>query len=259
MAMFGPVEGLSPEPPDPGRPERLHAQVTAAIRQSIEDGAWAPGSRLLPEPELAETLGISRGTLRRALAPLTAAGLLTQIQGRGTYVSDWSGEQTESLSSLSEDFGEQGVALGTRVLAAAVVPAPERIAQRLAMPGTAPVFRLRRLREVDGRPAALVENWVPVDRAPGVADADFAAERLFRVLEDRCGLLLATGVRRFRAVLADREVAGLLGRPPGGPLQHIEQLTRLPDGTPIEFSDIWIDTDTITITTRLSRQRRGNR
>ncbi|MFT4625984.1 MAG: GntR family transcriptional repressor for pyruvate dehydrogenase complex [Myxococcota bacterium] len=70
----------------PRRPVDLAAE---AVRDAILDGEWAPGERLPPERELAETLGISRLTLRAATSRLTAQGLLQPKQGSGVRVLDW--------------------------------------------------------------------------------------------------------------------------------------------------------------------------
>src|SRR3954453_14056546 len=128
--MFTPRAGLAPVPPDPALPEPLHAQVAQSIRARVESGDWPPGSRLLAEPELAGALGISRGTLRRAIAPLVEDGLLRQVQGRGTFVADSAplAATTERLSTLSEDLGLNGGGSTVEVLAAELRPAPERIA-----------------------------------------------------------------------------------------------------------------------------------
>lgn len=68
------------------RNEPLHKQVAAAMRKSIADGAWPPGSQLPTETDLAETYGVSRPTVRLAVSALRAEGLLDVKQGRGTFV-----------------------------------------------------------------------------------------------------------------------------------------------------------------------------
>ncbi|CDF83190.1 transcriptional regulator [Pseudomonas knackmussii B13] len=56
------------------------------IRQRIDNGSWALGERLPPEPELAERLGMSRNTVREAVRVLAFSGVLEVRQGDGTYV-----------------------------------------------------------------------------------------------------------------------------------------------------------------------------
>ncbi|CAM5367717.1 GntR family transcriptional regulator [Kitasatospora aureofaciens] len=68
------------------RNEALHKQVAAAMRQAIAVGEWPPGTQLPTETELAETYGVSRPTVRLAVAALRSEGQLDVKQGRGTFV-----------------------------------------------------------------------------------------------------------------------------------------------------------------------------
>ncbi|MQS12204.1 GntR family transcriptional regulator [Streptomyces kaniharaensis] len=68
------------------RNEALHKQVAAAMRQSIATGEWPPGTQLPTETDLAEKYGVSRPTVRLAVAALRSEGLLDVKQGRGTFV-----------------------------------------------------------------------------------------------------------------------------------------------------------------------------
>ncbi|MFH8383559.1 GntR family transcriptional regulator [Kitasatospora sp. NPDC018058] len=68
------------------RNEPLHKQVAAAMRQSIATDEWPPGTQLPTETDLAEKYGVSRPTVRLAVAALRSEGLLDVKQGRGTYV-----------------------------------------------------------------------------------------------------------------------------------------------------------------------------
>jgi GntR family transcriptional regulator len=56
------------------------------MRESINQGQWLPGSQLPTETDLAEVYGVSRPTVRLAVAALRTEGLLDVKQGRGTFV-----------------------------------------------------------------------------------------------------------------------------------------------------------------------------
>jgi DNA-binding LacI/PurR family transcriptional regulator len=68
------------------RPRPAHRRVYAALEERITSGAWPVGTRLPAEPEIAARLGVSRGTLRRALARLRERGLVDGAPGRGSFV-----------------------------------------------------------------------------------------------------------------------------------------------------------------------------
>jgi LacI family transcriptional regulator len=63
-----------------------HRRVYSVLEQRITPGAWPVGTRLPTEPEIAAQLGVSRGTLRRALARLRERGLVDGAPGRGSFV-----------------------------------------------------------------------------------------------------------------------------------------------------------------------------
>ena len=67
---------------------RLAYQVSEQIINLIRRGEFRPGERLPPERELAEKMGVSRGSVREALSALQAAGVVVTKTGAGTFVND---------------------------------------------------------------------------------------------------------------------------------------------------------------------------
>jgi GntR family transcriptional regulator, hexuronate regulon transcriptional repressor len=65
---------------------RLYQQVAATLERAITEGLYQPGQRLASERDLAEELGVSRPTVRRAVIALEMRGLLESRQGSGVYV-----------------------------------------------------------------------------------------------------------------------------------------------------------------------------
>jgi GntR family transcriptional regulator, hexuronate regulon transcriptional repressor len=82
---------------------RLYQQVAAAIERAIAHGQYQPGHRLASERDLAEEMGVSRPTVRRAVIALEMRGLLESRQGSGIYVRR--GTVTEPASARELDIG----------------------------------------------------------------------------------------------------------------------------------------------------------
>ncbi|CKH72489.1 GntR family transcriptional regulator [Mycolicibacterium smegmatis] len=61
-------------------------QVIEQLRASVSSGEWPVGTKIPTEPELADTLGVGRNTLREAVRALAHSGILEVRQGDGTYV-----------------------------------------------------------------------------------------------------------------------------------------------------------------------------
>lgn len=96
------------------------AALKDAILEKIQSGQWAPGHRIDTERKLSEDFAIGRTAVRRVLAQLKTAGVITQMVGSGTYVS----ESYRLSSSFSKESGSK--------LSDAVSPA-ELMDFRLAM------------------------------------------------------------------------------------------------------------------------------
>ncbi|MEU9336008.1 GntR family transcriptional regulator [Streptomyces sp. NPDC048290] len=237
-------------------PTAIHAQISEHIRLRIAGGEWPPHYRLKSELELAEEFGVSRGTLRRALTTLIEEGLLRQVRGRGTFVTSTTIEPAiaQKLSTLSEDFASQGVVTTTSVRECSLIVPPQPVAALLDVtPGTR-VLRLVRVRSTAEGPVALLFNFVRTDLAPGIEQTDFTTSSLFGVLEGTYGLKIATARRTFSAEAAAPEVAEALTLTEGAPVQYLQQVTYLADDRPVEYSDVWIHSGRLRVTSLLLRR-----
>ena len=234
----------------------LHSQISDWIRARIASGEWPSNYRLRTEPELAADLGVSRGTFRRALTTLIGEGLLKQVQGRGTFVTSTLIEPAiaQKLSTLSEDFASQGVEVTTSVRSCELLDAPAPVASLLGVVPGQRVLRVDRLRSTTGGAVALLINYVRIDLTPGIEKIDFAEHSLFGTLEGRYQLKIGSGRRTFTAEEASVEVAAALGFAVGSPVQYLEQVTYLTDGRPIEYSDVWINSKMLRVTSMLARR-----
>ncbi|WP_231820413.1 GntR family transcriptional regulator [Microbacterium resistens] len=251
----------TPSAPENAAPQRdlpiaLHRQISDRMRSRITAGEWPANYRLKPEPELADELGVSRGTLRRALSTLIDEGLLRQVRGRGTFVTAPTIEPAiaQRLSTLSEDLNGLGIATRTSVRECAPTAAPQQVAALLDLPRESLPLRLVRVRSTDAGPVALIVNYVRTDLAPGIETVDFTTQSLFGTLEGRYGLKIGSARRTFSAEAADDTVSAALDIPKDRPVQYLQQVTYLADGRPIEYSDVWVDSNRLRITSLLSRR-----
>jgi DNA-binding GntR family transcriptional regulator len=236
----------------------LHEQISAAMKREIIRGAWPAHMRLPAEPDLADGLLVSRGTIRRALRTLIDGGLLVQVRGRGTFVTSVSIEQPigQELLSLAEGLEREGIAFETEVIKTSVERPRDQVAAILELDDDEVAFQIRRRRFIDGSPVALLENVVRRELCPGIEANDFRRETMFGLLERVYGLNIVSGRRTFEAQAASEETAAALGTEPASPVLYLEQVTYLGDGRPIEYSDVWIRGDRLKLTSVLTRPPR---
>src|SRR5687767_4457759 len=98
------------------------------VRQLIVTGQLVPGQRLPPEPELAESLGTSRGTVREAVRALVTARVLDVRRGDGTYVTSLRPELLLAGIGAAADLLQGGFTLELLEVRRILEPAATRIA-----------------------------------------------------------------------------------------------------------------------------------
>jgi DNA-binding GntR family transcriptional regulator len=144
-------------------PVPLYFQAAGKLEQLIESGEMPVGGRLDNEVELAERLGVSRATMRRAIQHLVERGVLVRKRGIGTQIVHPKVRRPVELSSLYDDLAKSGQRPTTRIEVVEIRPAPDHVAEALGVPAGTRVTWLERLRFAAGEPLALMHNAVPVD------------------------------------------------------------------------------------------------
>jgi DNA-binding GntR family transcriptional regulator len=142
-------------------PVPLYYQVAQVLEQAIEAGELTPGQRLDNEIALAESLGLSRPTMRRAIQYLVDRGLLVRKRGVGTQVVHRAVRRPIELTSLYDDLATEGRDPRTDVLRLEEIPASDNLAHVLGVPEGTAVLALERLRYADDAPLAVLRNYLP--------------------------------------------------------------------------------------------------
>lgn len=150
---------------DRSSPVPLYHQVAQGIEAAIRSGKLAAGSKLDNEVALAAELKLSRPTMRKAMDELVRSGLLVRKRGVGTQVVASQVKRHLELSSLFDDLKTSGSRPTSEILSFAHVAAEDTVREALNLDQGARVYHLVRLRKVDGKPLALMENWVRDDIA----------------------------------------------------------------------------------------------
>lgn len=214
----------------------LYRQIESELRDRVRSGALRPGARVPPEPELMAEFGVSRATVRQALAGLVAEGLLEIRRGLGTYVTARRFEHTiGGFYSFSREIERHGLVPGTTVLDLRTVPAADEVAAALVVPPGTAVVALRRLRLAGPDPLVVETSHLPAERFPGLETVDFSAVRLYDTLLDAYGCRPTRARETFEPVLLTDDEARLLDQLPGAPALRVERTAFDQDDRPIEF------------------------
>lgn len=214
----------------------LYVQVREELKRHLSKGRWQPGAMLPSEHELARELGVSQGTVRKALDSLSADRILVRRQGRGTFVAEF--EESRILFQffrLRPDAGERLFPV-SKILRRPSGPATAKEAVALGLePGTK-VWRIARRRlhgpnvilwETIALPAARFEGFEDIDEIPNI----------YQLYSQRWGITITSASEQLRAVSADQTDSDALGCPVGAPLLRIERIAYDINKVPVEYRD----------------------
>lgn len=207
--------------------ERLRAELARLITQEL-----SPGDRLPGERRLEEEHGVSRITVRRAIAELVNQGLLVREHGRGTFVGTGPARSRLHLASFHDDMRMAGLAPSTVPVIVGIEDSPAEAAAHL---GAERSLRIRRLRLGDGSPVSVDDSWIPEGLLR--LEADWSTS-LYRMLE-AAGAGINRAEQTVQALGASAEDAELLDVAPGSPVLvfHRRSFSRGPVGEiPVEYS-----------------------
>ena len=214
--------------------EPLYTQVRNLLAQRIARGVWSPGSMLPNEGELARELGVSPGTVRKALDVLESDRLVLRRQGRGTSVVDLAtGEVAARFSNLRNGKGERIV--GDMELLAQTRDAPSEIEQqRLQLSTGDPVLRTTRLRRYKDQLFMHEQIALAVSRFPGLEGEDAGAYRI-SALAQRCGVHLVKASERVTLEQATPQTAKRLEVEAHTQLLKLDRVIYTAGGDPVQW------------------------
>ncbi len=213
----------------------LYQQVKDLLIERLIGGYWKPGDLLPSEFQLAEELGVSQGTVRKALDEMTAGNLLVRRQGRGTYVAEH--DQEHALFHFFKMTDRQGRTLvpESRILKVARGVARSAETQRLNLAENSEIIRITRVRSLDGRPAIFERIALPAALFPGLDTRADLPNTLYTIFARDYGITIGRAEERLSAVAAGADAARYLNVERNAPLLAIDRTARALDNQPVEW------------------------
>ena len=222
-------------PVDRSSPVPLYFQVAQHLEQLIESGDLATGTRLENEIDLADRLGLSRPTMRRAIEYLVDRGLLVRKRGVGTQVVQAKVRRQVELTSLYDDLARARRDPRTRVISFATEPASGGLALELGLPAGTDLYVFERLRYAGAEPLALMRNHVPAGLLR-LTPQDLEERGLYHLLRAN-GVTLRIAKQSIGARAATAAEARALGEARGAPLLTMVRAAYDDQGRAVEHGD----------------------
>ncbi len=200
----------------------LYQQVYALLKGKIADGSWAIGDVLPSEKELAESLGISSFTCKRAFDSLATDGLIDRGRGKKTRVTSQQALAPPlpthlfggALNGLIESVLAEAWNVEIEILDFCYMPAPLAVSEALGMGAHNVVQRTTNVGRRHGQLSGLVTSYLPEEIGRTFTQRDLTSTPRF-VLLLRAGVQIGRAEQVLSARPANDEVATALEVEPG--------------------------------------------
>lgn len=216
----------------------LYLQLLTLIRHQIYTGALKEGDLLPSESQLCAQYGVSRSTVRQALAQLTEERLIIRRRGKGSFIASQKlNRNLNYLYNFTEDMISLGLSPHSEVLERTVISAPEDIAQALGIVSrNLEVFKLTRLRIANNEPLLLETVYVPLYLCPDIMHEDFSSKSLYEIFRTKYNLNLYRAVETLESVKMSKDTSALLKCKANSAAFSISRIAYLDTGVAFEYT-----------------------
>ncbi|MDH5528648.1 MAG: GntR family transcriptional regulator [Paracoccaceae bacterium] len=201
-----------------------YRDVKADILGRITEGTWGPGVLLPGEVELAETFGVARATVNRAMRELSEEGFIDRRRKAGTRVRQSPIRAARfEIPIVRAEIEATGAAYRYGLLERETLRAPDWIRARLGLLKGAKVLHLMCLHSAGGAPYQLEDRWINLAALPEAERADFSDSGPNEWLV--AAVPYSEVEISFLATAAEGAVAAYLGMREGEPVFTVERTT----------------------------------
>jgi len=221
------------------RGELLSKQVEEALREAIRQGFFAPGEQLPPETELANDYGVSRATVRSALANLQREGAVLRRQGAGTYVTHaatYLDSRLQEMWNCEDMIRARGHQPSVGWLEYEETLADQDTRKNLRLGPHESVLVVRKVFLADDLPVIHCEDFIPLRLVRQPFAKHQLSQHVFTFLEEFAGERAAYYVAELTPTVAKGAIAQRLSCPPGTPLLLFEEVAYNAKDKPISCS-----------------------
>ena len=218
----------------------LHQQLFVVLRDQILRGLYEPGAAIPNEQQLGKIFGVSRITVRRAVANLENEGLVEKQQGRGTFVREVLPAQRPAATlGFLETLRKHAPSTQVKVLDVRLENPPPVVAVQLQLSPGERAVRAVRVRSIQGVAVMVTEAWIPEHHGQNVTRSNLKNQTLYEIMVAQ-GVRFGRVVQEITAVPADPVHGKLLSASVGSPLLRMHRLLYATDKKPVQHLTIYV-------------------
>lgn len=227
---------------NPNSPIPLYRQLADLLANHIGQGRYHPGDRIPSEPQLANTYGIGRPTVRQAIDALVRKGMLYRRRGSGTFVREPVREiDLFSLDGTITSFQKKGVTVATRILQPVSLKMVQK-SEENPFNGLSAYF-LTRLTLADQIPVLVEELYLHAELFAGLDRLDLQGRSLSAIADHHYFLRPIGGRQTFDIGYLKEEKAHCLQVSSVTPVLHVRRYLHFKQMENAVFTELWCRTD----------------
>lgn len=224
----------------------LYLAITKDLIKAIHNGVYEYQQLLPTESQLMEQYSVSRTTIRQAVGCLVNEGLVTKVQGSGTYViyrkENDSLKRSTSIFPFSEEMKMKGKCCSTKLLSFEIVVANKLLADTLKIEKNAKVYSFERLRMGNDFPLCLEHTYMPVAPYPDLTISHLEGSK-YNYIEEEKKKKIAYSHQNVSAIMSTEKIEKLLKLKKHSPILKIQNITYLESGDILDFTTIYFSSD----------------
>ncbi|WP_445001702.1 GntR family transcriptional regulator [Exiguobacterium alkaliphilum] len=215
-----------------------YQQIAAEIEQYINDQDLKQGDKLPVLEQLMSQYGVSKSTVTKALELLERRGVIFQLRGSGIFVRRHNRPGYMSLFStqgFKSNLGDR--VLTSDVLDVSITKPSEDVANNLGIAVSDDVYRVERVRYVDGEVFCYEESYYVKAIVPYL-NREIVADSIFDYVQSALGVTIGFSDMYMQVGRLNETEAGYLGLKMDDPTLRIETIFHLTNGKPFDYSRI---------------------
>ena len=216
----------------------IYYQLAKFIEGQIRRGEFQPGEALPTEMEIAARFEISRMTVRRAIAELVSAGMISTQQGRGTFVARPKLDNIVfELDNFTEEIEQRGLQQKTTLVQVDIIRANKVLQEKFQLAdNNARFLYFRTVLSAEEERIACENKYVFYTKSKPILEKELQDPSLPGIIAAHSDYVPIGAKKVLQVGTTTEEEAAILGVPPNTPVIVIEQTIYDTDRKPIGWS-----------------------
>ena len=250
-----------------GRGVLLYTELADIVRNTITNNQLKEFDSLPTEKFFCEHFNVGRSTVRKAMDILAEDGIITRIQGKGTFVAKGKLERKiEKIYNFSDEIRASGLIPSSKLISLTLDYPDDFIKSILTVKENEKVYCVKRLRLANKEPFLFETTYLPFSFIGVLSNKALETGSLYQMLND-AGIVPYSATESYEAVILNKSAAGLLGCKIGSPGFLIERRTMVENGTIFEYTKSYmlgdrsklivsLGSDTVRVKKRIANPKR---